>query len=61
MLLFDDGMFIREPGGLTEPPLPIERRACPCAIEAIIFPSQKKFPKAALYQYTEHLKTAGQL
>ena len=41
--------------------LPIERRACPCAIEAILFPTQKEFPKAALYQCTEHLKTAGQL
>ena len=56
MLLFGDGMFIGEPGGLTKPPLPIERRACPCAIEAILFPLQNDIPKAALKKQCSILK-----
>ena len=40
--------------------LPIERRACPCAIEAIL-PYERSSRKAATVEPTEHLKTAGQL
>ena len=40
--------------------LPIERRACPCAIEAIL-PYERSSLKAATVEPTEHLKTAGQL
>ena len=56
MLFFEAGMLFRKPGGLTKPPLPIERRACPCAIEAILFPTQNDFPKAALKNKCSILK-----
>ena len=49
-------------GGNTDvAALPIERRACPCAIEAIFFPYENSSRKAATVEPTEHLKTAGQL
>ena len=49
-------MLFRKPGGLTKPPLPIEHRAGPCAIEAILFPLQNDIPKAALKNKCSILK-----